>query len=95
MFHSFLNPNVSKENIEKGILPETEYEYRIRCGSNTGSIKPFPVNVPISFDYICRLLFDEVYYKTSDEIKLENNSKISHNDEEPVATNYKNRILIK
>ena len=60
-----------------------------------GSIKPFPVNVPISFDYICRLLFDEVRYKTSDEIKLENNSKISHNDGEPVATNYKNRILIK
>lgn len=95
MFHSVLNPNVSKENIEKGILPETEYEYRIRCGSNAGSIKPFPVNVPISFDYICQLLFDEVCYKTSDEIKLENNSKISHTDEEPVAANYKNRILIK
>lgn len=95
MFHSVLNPNVSKEYIEKDILPETEYEYRIRCNNNAENIKPFPVNVPISFDYICRLLFDDVRYKTSDEIKLENNSKISHNDGEPVMTNYKNRILIK
>lgn len=53
MFHSVLNPNVSKENIEKDILPETEYEYQIRCGRNDGSIKPFPVNVPIR---VCSLV---------------------------------------